>query len=158
YKADGHYTAVDYIQSVSGRNPVIVGPDLMDYSPSRRQFGADPGSLIEDAIHMANNQNVVLTLSWHWNAPMHLLNDDREPWWRAYYANGSEFNLRYALRNTQSAEYQALLRDLDAIGVELKRLSEHNIPVLWRPLHSAEGRWYWWGARGPEAFKELWRL
>lgn len=158
YQEQGRYVAVDYIASVSDRRPVIVGLDLVDYSPSRRQFGADPGNLIEDAIQMAKKQNMVLTLNWHWNAPMYLLNDDREPWWRAYYTNGSEFNLRYALRNTQSAEYRALLRDMDAIAVELKRLADERIPVLWRPLHSAEGGWFWWGAKGPEAFKELWRL
>jgi mannan endo-1,4-beta-mannosidase len=30
--------------------------------------------------------------------------------------------------------------------------------VLWRPLHEASGAWFWWGARGPEPFKKLWRL
>jgi mannan endo-1,4-beta-mannosidase len=32
------------------------------------------------------------------------------------------------------------------------------VPVLWRPLHEAEGGWFWWGAKGPEPFKKLWRL
>ncbi|PMQ01049.1 MAG: hypothetical protein CBR30_07950 [Dictyoglomus sp. NZ13-RE01] len=30
--------------------------------------------------------------------------------------------------------------------------------MLWRPLHEAEGRWFWWGAKGPESFKKLYYL
>ncbi|HEU5146732.1 MAG TPA: glycosyl hydrolase, partial [Chryseosolibacter sp.] len=33
-----------------------------------------------------------------------------------------------------------------------------KVPVLWRPLHEAEGKWFWWGAKGPEACVWLWRL
>jgi mannan endo-1,4-beta-mannosidase len=29
---------------------------------------------------------------------------------------------------------------------------------LWRPLHEAEGGWFWWGAKGPKPFIQLWRL
>jgi hypothetical protein len=32
------------------------------------------------------------------------------------------------------------------------------VPVLWRPPHEAEGAWFWWGAKGPEACKWLWKL
>ena len=30
--------------------------------------------------------------------------------------------------------------------------------MLWRPLHEAEGGWFWWGSKGPETYKQLWRL
>ena len=29
---------------------------------------------------------------------------------------------------------------------------------MWRPLHEAEGGWFWWGAEGAEPCKELYRL
>jgi mannan endo-1,4-beta-mannosidase len=33
---------------------------------------------------------------------------------------------------------------------------------LWRPLHEAQGSgggtWFWWGAKGPQPFVQLWRL
>lgn len=158
YREDDRYVTVDYLSKTANRRPVIVGLDLQDYSPSRRAFGADPKNLIDDAIKMVQQQGVVLTFNWHWSAPMHLRNDDREPWWRGHYARATEFDLRQALRNPKSPEYQALLRDIDAIAVQLKHLAEADIPVLWRPLHAAEGRWFWWGAKGPEAFRDLWRL
>lgn len=158
YKDEGAYVAVDYVASVTGKRPVIVGLDLMEYSPSRLQYGADPQNLIADAIDKVQNQKMVLALAWHWNAPMHLVNDDKEPWWRGFYTSATEFNLRAALARRESAEFAALLRDIDAIATQLKLLADADIPVLWRPLHEAEGRWFWWGAKGPEPFKELWRL
>jgi hypothetical protein len=63
-----------------------------------------------------------------------------------------------ALADKESADYQLLIRDIDAIAVQLQRLEDAQIPVLWRPLHEAEGGWFWWGAKGPEATKELWRI
>ena len=33
-----------------------------------------------------------------------------------------------------------------------------DAPVLFRPLHEAEGAWFWWGAEGAEPCKKLYRL
>ena len=44
------------------------------------------------------------------------------------------------------------------LQAELKLLQDAHVPVLWRPLHEANGRWFWWGAHGPEPCKKLWRL
>lgn len=40
----------------------------------------------------------------------------------------------------------------------LKRFRDLKIPILWRPLHEAEGGWFWWGARGPEPCRKLYHL
>ena len=37
--------------------------------------------------------------------------------------------------------------------VELKKLQASKIPVLWRPLHEAGGKWFWWGAKTSTAAK-----
>lgn len=47
---------------------------------------------------------------------------------------------------------------MDAIATQLLRLQAANIPVLWRPLHEADGTWFWWGAYGPESCVTLYRL
>jgi mannan endo-1,4-beta-mannosidase len=41
---------------------------------------------------------------------------------------------------------------------KLKKLRDAKVPVIWRPLHEAEGGWFWWGAKGPEATKALYKL
>ena len=57
-----------------------------------------------------------------------------------------------------SSDYDLILRDIDAIAEELKRLQDADIPVLFRPLHEADGGWFWWGAKGAEPCKALYNL
>lgn len=146
------------IQSASGKLPAIVEGDLMDYSPSRVAYGANPGSLAEDYISLAKNQGYLVSMAWHWNAPTKLLNSADYPWWRGFYTQGTTFDIATALASPSGSDYQALIRDIDAIAVQLKKFAAADVPVLWRPLHESEGGWFWWGAKGPDAFKQLWRL
>lgn len=155
-----------YIRKVTGKLPAIKGGDLLEYSPSRLENGSEPGNLSEDLIADARKGQII-TLSWHWNAPSGLYNGTYTnaegksidaPWWRGFDADASTFDFQKALANTQSPEYKALLRDIDAIAVQLKKFEAAKVPVLWRPLHEAEGQWFWWGAKGPDAFKKLWQL
>ena len=57
-----------------------------------------------------------------------------------------------------TAEYNATLRDLDAIAVQLKKLEASKVPILWRPLHEAGGKWFWWGAKSNSAAISLYSL
>lgn len=156
----------EYVHSVSGKRPAIVGADFMEYSPSRRAFGSDGKNETEKAIQNAKD-GCIITMSWHWNAPKDLLNktytgkdgktvDAR--WYKGFYTNATTFDLQKALADPKSEDYRLILRDIDAIAVELKKFAHANVPVLWRPLHEAEGGWFWWGARGPQACIRLWHL
>jgi mannan endo-1,4-beta-mannosidase len=148
---------ISYIQGQTGRKPAIVEGDLIDYSPSRVQYQGMPANYTESYIALQNNGHV-LGLCWHWNAPTNLVDAGDWPWWRGFYTQGTTFDVSAALANTNSVEYSLILRDIDAIAVQLKKVSSNNIPVLWRPLHEASGGWFWWGAKGPGPFKQLWRL
>lgn len=154
------------IHSLSGVWPAIYGGDFMDYSPSRVAYGADAKGETEKLIRMAK-MGYSITVSWHWNAPKDLINktykDDNgntvdASWYKGFYSNATTFDVEKAMGDTRSVEYQLILRDIDAIAVELKKLSAAKVPVLWRPLHEADGRWFWWGAKGPEPCIKLWRL
>lgn len=156
----------DYVRSVTGKTPAVFGADLMEYSPSRVAHGARPGNYTERIIKNARGGQII-TISWHWNAPSGLYNRTyvdangksvEAPWWRGFYTDASTFDLEKALANPRAEDYKRLLSDIDMIAVQLKKLAAANIPVLWRPLHEAEGRWFWWGAKGPGPFKRLWRL
>jgi mannan endo-1,4-beta-mannosidase len=148
---------VGYIQGKTGRKPAMVEGDLIDYSPSRVQYGGMPVNYTEGYIALQNAGHV-LGLCWHWNAPTNLVNAGDWLWWRGFYTQGTTFDVAAALANTNSIEYALLLRDIDAIAAQLKKISSNNIPVLWRPLHEASGGWFWWGAKGSSPFKQLWRL
>jgi mannan endo-1,4-beta-mannosidase len=149
---------IAYIQNTAGRKPLIVEGDLIDYSPSRVQYQGLPAHYTEDMIALEPAAGHVLSFCWHWNAPTNLLNTVDQPWWKGFYSEATTFDLAAALANTNSTEYALILRDIDAIAVQLQKVASNNIPVLWRPLHESEGGWFWWGAKGPEPFKQLWRL
>lgn len=86
------------------------------------------------------------------------MNTAAEPWYSNFYTAATSFDLSAAMANTGSNDYKLILRDIDAIATQLKRLQSAGIPVLWRPLHEAEGGWFWWGAKGSGPCKALYAL
>ncbi len=157
---------IAYINTTTGKFPAIVGGDLIEYSPTRMSHGSKPDPTTEQMIDIAKSGSV-LTVMWHWNAPSEVLDAPYKDaqgkivdahWWSAFYTSSTTFDLQKAMDDPNSAEYKALIHDMDAIAVQLKKLDAANIPILWRPLHEAEGGWFWWGAKGPEPFKKLWKL
>ncbi|KAM7217965.1 mannan endo-1,4-beta-mannosidase [Rhypophila decipiens] len=146
----------NWINTQIGKTPALVAVDLMDYSPSRVERGT-VGTSVEDAITHHNNGGIISVL-WHWNAPTGLYDTEERRWWSGFYTDATDFDIAATLANPSGANYTLIIRDIDAIAVQLKRLQSAGVPVLWRPLHEAEGGWFWWGAKGPEAAKQLWNL
>ncbi|EAQ93088.1 hypothetical protein CHGG_01323 [Chaetomium globosum CBS 148.51] len=146
----------DWIAEQTGKTPALVSVDLMDYSPSRVERGT-VGTAVEEAITHHERGGIVSVL-WHWNAPTGLYDTEEQRWWSGFYTAATDFDVEAALASTTNANYTLLIRDIDAIAVELKRLQAAEVPVLFRPLHEAEGGWFWWGAKGPEPAKKLWGI
>lgn len=152
----GGTTEFNKIATISGKTPLIRGFDMMDYSPSRVAYGATSNET-DNAIAW-HQQKGLVTFAWHWNAPKDLINEEGKEWWRGFYTEATTFDVTKAMNDTDSEEYTLIMRDIDEIAVQLKRLKDANVPVLWRPLHEAEGKWFWWGAKGAEPCKWLWKL
>ena len=98
--------------------------------------------------------NAIVAAMWHWNMPT---NDG------AGYSctPGSEpgqtsFDIR-KINEPESEEYARMIADIDRVADYLLLLKEKNIPVIWRPLHEAGGKWFWWGMDA-ESCKTLWRV
>ena len=156
-----------YLNLSGGVKPALRSSDFMEYSPSRLAYGTNPNNESEQSIAWAKQNNGIVSMSWHWNAPANLVNSSEYPWWRGFYTQGTTFDLAGALANPSGSDYQLILRDIDAIGWQLKKFQDAGVPVVWRPLHEAQGNWsdqtqsgawFWWGADGPVAFKQLWRV
>lgn len=145
---------IDWLYQNTGKKPGLVGFDFMDYTPSRVEQGAT-SSDTDKAIEWYKNGGVV-TFCWHWNSPKGLLQG--KEWSKGFYTENTNFDVAYAMNNPDSEDYRLIIRDIDAIAVQLKRLEEAKVPVLWRPLHEADGGWFWWGAKGAEPCKKLYRL
>jgi mannan endo-1,4-beta-mannosidase len=146
----------DWVGRLTGKTPALVSVDLMDYSPSRVERGT-VGTAVEEAI-VHHNRGGIVSVLWHWNAPAGLYDTEENKWWSGFYTRATDFDVEAALSSTTNANYTLILRDIDAIAVQLKRLQSAGVPVLFRPLHEAEGGWFWWGAKGPEPTKKLWLL
>lgn len=146
------------IKNLTGDYPALLGLDMMDYTPSRTAFGTS-SSAVEKAIEFANKGGIV-TFCWHWNAPTEYLNstaNNSDGWWGGFYTKSSKFDIAKVM-NGQDAKGKKLLdRDIKEIAKQLKRLEKAGVPVIWRPLHEASGGWFWWGAKGSDAYKKLWK-
>ncbi|KAH8597329.1 glycosyl hydrolase family 26-domain-containing protein [Bisporella sp. PMI_857] len=156
FSGQAELSGVSYLEGAVNKTPAIVGLDFIDYSPTRVQYGT-VGHSVEDAI-IFDGRNGLVSFQWHWNAPADLINNDTVPWWSGFYTYATTYNLTAALANPTGEKYALLISDMDAIAKQLLRLQDANIPILWRPLHEAEGGWFWWGAYGPESCKTLYRL
>ena len=146
------------IKNLTGDYPALLGLDMMDYTPSRTALGAS-SSAVEKAIEFANKGGIV-TFCWHWNAPTEYLNstaNSPDGSWGGFYTQSSKFDIAKVM-NGQDAKGKKLLdRDIKEIAKQLKRLEKAGVPVIWRPLHEGSGGWFWWGAKGSDAYKKLWK-
>ncbi len=139
---------LEHIQKHTGKLPAILGLEAAGLMGERGQTGNGLSVVARQALDWYSNRNGIVTFCWHWNAPV------GRP---AFYTKDTDFDAARAV-TPGTPEYAGVLHDLDTIAEQLKLLQVAHVPVLWRPLHEANGRWFWWGAAGPEACVKLWHL
>lgn len=138
---------------LDGKTPAVLGLDMMEYTPSRVAQGSS-GTATEKAIQFWEAGGIV-TFCWHWNAPTKYLTGN---WYSGFYTDSTNIDLAAIMNGEDEEGYALLMEDIDAIAQQLLILQEADVPVIWRPLHEASGGWFWWGASGAEAYKELYIL
>lgn len=148
-----------HIYAVTGKYPKLLEFELLSYSPNIPWEDASPACLTEveenkhtmdTALQWAKDTGGIVCLCFHWFSPI----GGRD---KSFYAKNTDFDPRRVLV-AGTAERAAFFHDLDVIAAQLLRFRDADIPVLWRPLHEAEGDWFWWGSQGPEVTMELYRL
>jgi len=137
-----------------GKQPAIMSLDFMNSSPLRISMGTNPDATTDKAIDWVKNKGGLLEMHWHWDAPSKVTGDK----WQAFYTKNTAFDVAAAMNDMNSDDYKLLVRDIDFISERLLRLQKEGIAVLWRPLHEAEGGWFWWGAKTGDACKKLYRM
>lgn len=145
----------EYILEQTGKQPAIRGIDLLAYRANTNWTDHAP----ERAIEWVNKYKGIATMTWHWNVPSTEDGGDDVAFYVESTGNTpfTTFSITKALEEG-TWENKQLLADIEAIAAELKKLKDADVPVLWRPLHEAEGGWFWWGAEGAEPCKKLYRL
>ena len=172
FENDGQYTPqnyetqteLKYIHDASGKNVVLVGFDFLHASGlnSDQQWyqGYTHASLeMAKTVWKAGG---IPQFNWHWKDPTHKI--------EAFYTQSgnetsyTEFSINKAYDEstgkwkTSSDEYKAIVRDMEMIADSLLTLQKEGVAVLWRPLHEASGKWFWWGTDGAKPCIALYKL
>lgn len=143
----------EYILDKTGKQPAIRGIDFLAYNTSSDWRDHAP----ERVIEWVNKYHGIATVSWHWNVPCEEGSDDIAFYVKSANPKYTTFSISKALEEG-TWENEVILKDIELIAGEFKKLKDADVPVLFRPLHEAEGAWFWWGAEGAEPCKKLYRL
>jgi len=145
-----------YIHDITGKSPGLCGFELLAYSPNINYEESDQECLTEveenkNTLEMAKawaQRKGLITFTWHWFSPLYGKD-------KAFYQKNTPFDARLALQDG-TPERKAFFSDMDAMAELLKPFCQMRVPILWRPFHEANGDWFWWGSRGPQAARGLW--
>ncbi len=143
----------EYILDKTGKQPAIRGIDFLAYNTTTDWRDQAP----ERCIEWFNEYGGIPTVSWHWNVPIEEGSTETAFYVESASATYTTFSISKALEEG-TWENDVIMADIALIASELQKLEDADVPILWRPLHEAEGAWFWWGAEGPEPCKKLYRL
>lgn len=157
----------DYIGTVSGTYPAIVGFDYLfnNWADRKNEWSDRPDYTDISPVKRAWDARNIIQIGWHWCVPETTEDafdsSNGKRYIDSYSYNTRAFGVKNALKEGtwQNAEMK---KQLAQVAGFLSLLKDAGIPVLWRPLHEAAGdytwgAWFWWGYDGAEACKELWR-
>jgi mannan endo-1,4-beta-mannosidase len=141
----------NWLKQNTNKEPALVGIDFMHTNRGYTWYNnSEPAN---DAITYYN-KNGIPTLMWHWRDPSRVTEEFYSQSGNA--TKYTTFDIR-KVNDINSAEYASMIRDIDFVAGEMKKLQTAKVPVLWRPLHEAAGGWFWWGRDGA-ACKKLWQV
>lgn len=146
------------IKRETGKLPALCGFELLAYSPNIHLEGATEHCITEvennrgtlETAMAWGKQGGIITFTWHWFSPMG--GQDK-----AFYTRNTDFDPTLVLQEG-TPQRQAFYRDMDHMAALLQPFCDAHIPVLWRPFHESEGQWFWWGSKGMDVARELYRL
>lgn len=148
-----------WVKQHTGKFPAIATVDYihLHYSPAD-WIDFSKTEFLEDWW----NNNGLVSAGWHWMVPPSEGVTDITKF--TYEPSKTTFSAANAVIEG-TWENNILKADLAEMAGYLKLLRDKNIPVIWRPLHEAAGNiyeynggtaWFWWGAKGATAYKNLW--
>ena len=152
----------------TGKYPALVGFDFLFATGVKASDGWYQ-SYTQMALEAAKdlwNQGGIPAFTWHWKDPSDQID--------AFYTKSgndkeyTEFDFTQGFTdpsctenctwNTSSETYQQLVSDIDEIADMFLGLQDAGVAAIFRPLHEASGKWFWWGTKGGAAFQALYNL
>lgn len=129
---------MNIIKNASGKLPVIRGLDYM----------GDDFSGVNGRAKQWYAKGGIVTICWHCGSSF-----------SGSWSDAMNDNLDWNKALTEgTTEYNNLIAGMDKGAKALKELQDAGVPVIWRPFHEFNGKWFWWGKGGDENFKKLWKI
>ena len=155
-------------QEHTGKLPALVGFDFL-FATGVKASDSWYQSYTQMAIDAAKDlwsQGGIPAFTWHWKDPSDQID--------AFYTKSgndkeyTEFDFTKGFAdpactanctwNKESETYKQLVSDIDEIADMFLGLQEAGVAAIFRPLHEASGKWFWWGTKGGAAFQALYNL
>ncbi|GAB3020356.1 hypothetical protein GCM10025298_04850 [Natronobiforma cellulositropha] len=131
---------LEYIESVTGRQPAVIGADFIHGDRSRP---------VSQAMEYWDRGGIT-AIMWHWGSPGHMIGEDE-------YDRSLNTDMdAWAVFDEGSSAHQAFWDELNEVADHLETLRDAGVPIIWRPFHEFDGGWFWWGGNGADAFTDLW--
>lgn len=143
-----------YLEKNTGKQPAVRGIDFLFYNTTQPYFDDAP----ERVIAWYKDKGGIPTVTFHWNVPT----DGKDSTTAAFYVESTgntpftNFSITNAVKEG-TWEHEKIDADIKLLAEQLGKAAKEHVPIIFRPLHEAEGGWFWWGAEGPEPCKQLYR-
>jgi hypothetical protein len=152
----------------TGKYPALVGFDFLFATGAKANdaWYKDYTQMALDAAKDLWNQGGIPAFTWHWKDPSDKID--------AFYTKSgnaneyTDFDFTQGFTdpactsnctwNTESETYKQVVGDIDEIADMFLKLQEAGVAAIFRPLHEASGKWFWWGTKGGAAFQALYNL
>ena len=143
-----------FLEELTGEQPAIRGIDFLFYNTTQPYFDDAP----ERAVAWYKEKGGIPTVTYHWNVPTNGKNSTDAAFYVESTGNSPYTNFSITKAVTEGTwEHEKIDADLALLAEQLGKARDAKVPILFRPLHEAEGAWFWWGAEGAEPCKKLYR-
>ncbi len=158
---------VDSFYVHTGKYPALVGLDFLFATgvKANDNWYQQYTQYIIDAAKDLWTEGGIPAFTWHWKDPSDQVD--------AFYVAGSgdphtTFDFTQGFTDPSctanctwdenSTTYSQLKSDIDEIAAYFLELQQAGVAAIFRPVHEASGKWFWWGTRGGAAFQALYKL
>lgn len=145
---------MERVNDVMGDYPALFGQDF-GFSPPNSLDGINFRQRIVDDAIIWHRKGALISLMWHAVPPTMdepvsfkegIQGKVTDTQWKDIITEGTELNTRW---KTQ----------VDVIAFFLKQLRDAHVPVIWRPYHEMNGKWFWWGDKqGENGYAKLYQM
>lgn len=149
---------VDSMFLRTGKYPALVGFDYL-FATGKNASQAWYQSYTTTSLVLAKdlwNKGGIPAFTWHWKDPSDSLDEFYSKTVTYDFTKG--FKTGTTTWDSTSATFKQLVDDIDEISDQFLILQKDSVAAVFRPIHEASGKWFWWGTKGGPAFAALYNL